>query len=452
VFFAFDAHLIKQIFATLVEINEETGEPMPNVAHHWRRNEAATVWTFYLRKGVQFHHGREVTAQDVQYSISRLQLPESPQQWLVKEIEKMEVLSRYVIRFTLRRPNHLFLLFLSFPPASIVPQDRYEQMPQEHELPVGCGPFRVIEWTKGRCVLEAFDNYFLGRPYLDQVEIIVVPQIDAEYRVKADSNLLLVKTGEEDKEELQEWKKGREMSGCNMLSINLRKAGPLQDIRLRKAMFHLINREQMVADLQGPRIYPAGNLRYPPLFQTRDANWQETQAALDLQASGYRGETLHLYTFARHEADAYWLKRLYEAYGILLEVHIVSWNEFLQRETTGKADLLLFEAVLSEGIIRLIEYFQSANSPIYPLLPDSLAAFVDEQISQLLADASTDGREEKLAMIEQRINAEYALIYLTYKSVQTAFHPSMQGVKVNQRAWVDFKDVWFDRENAFPIC
>ncbi len=444
VFFSFDAHLIKQIFGTLVEVEEETGEVTAHVAHHWKLNDQATEWTFYLRKGVHFHHGREVTAEDVRYSLRRLQHPASSQHWLVKEIASIEVLSRYVIRIQLSKPNYLFLHYLSLPPASIMPQDLYEKRESMLSLPVGCGPFRVVERVPGRCILEAFDSYFLGRPYMDRTEIIVVPEIDPDYQVEPDSNLLLVRTGEMNVKAADDWKEGRILTGCNMLSLNLRKEGVLQDIRFRKALFHLLNREQMIADLGEPRLYSASNFRFQETYETVDRSWQEERACNYLEESSYAGEPIHLYTFARHEPDARWLKAAYETHGIDLQVHIVAWNDLLRREIKESADLLLFESVLSEGMIRLIEYYQSANSLILSQLTDPLAAFVDDGITQLLAEPTTAGREERLGCIEQHLDEAYALIYLTYKSVNTASPSSLQGVNVNARGWVDFKDIWFE--------
>ncbi|WP_134684166.1 SgrR family transcriptional regulator [Brevibacillus migulae] len=444
VFFSFDGHLIKQVFSTLVETDEEGGEVKPNIAHHWKRNAEATEWTFYLRKGIQFHHGRELTAEDVQYSLCRLQKPESQQRWLVKEIASIEVLSRYAIRIRLNRPNYLFLLYLSFPPASIVPQDLYEKPEHLHALPVGCGPFRIVERKAGRCALEAFDAYFLGRPYVDRVEIIVVPEIDAAYRMETESNLLVVKTGEADIGSLADWQEGRELCGCSMMSVNLRKDGVLRDIRLRKAIFHLINREQMIRELGEQRLYPASQFRFQEKYEQVAPAWQEAAGRAWLQEAAYDGEPILLYTFARHEPDARWLKSFLEPYGINLEVHIVAWSDLLREDIKEQADLLLFEAVLSEGIIRLVEYYQSANSLIFTQLSESLALFVDEKIQRLLAEPSAAGREAQLASIEHKLDETCSLIYLTYKAVNAVSHPSLQGVKVNQRGWVDFKDVWFD--------
>jgi SgrR family transcriptional regulator len=444
VFFAFDAHLIKQIFSTLVDVDDEKGEIVPGLAHHWKANDEATEWIFYLRKGVLFHHGRELTANDVRFSFARLQRKGCPQNWLVHGIASMDVLSRYALRIRLNQPNHLFLLYLSFPPASIVPEEIYAGKETNPILPVGSGPFRVAERKSFKCVLEAFDQHFQGRALIDCVEIIRVPETEEAIQTNPDANLLLVKTGEADLQSVCGWSEAGELGGCSVMCVNLRKDGVLQDIRLRQALYHLINRQRMVEELGEPRLYPAGSFRYRDGHPHTDTAWKLDQALRWLEESGYQGEPIQLYTFARHAPDAWWLQREYQTYGIRLEVNIVAWSDLLNREILDKADLVLIEAVLSEGIIRMIEYYQSDNSPIRSHLNDSLVTYVDGRIGELLAEDTEEGRERKLAMIEQRLREEYALIYLAFKAVYAVSHPSLQGVRVNRRGWVDFKEIWFE--------
>jgi SgrR family transcriptional regulator len=159
--YAFDLHMITQIFDTLVTYDYETNQITPGIAHHWKSNKEATSWIFYLRKGILFHHGRELVADDVAFSLNRLKRADSPQKWLVDQIEEITVLSRYSLKITLLKANHMFLSFLSYPPTSIVPRDVYEQAEAGSPiLPVGSGPYKATKNTPGICVLEAFDHYF----------------------------------------------------------------------------------------------------------------------------------------------------------------------------------------------------------------------------------------------------------------------------------------------------
>ncbi|UJF31670.1 ABC transporter substrate-binding protein [Paenibacillus hexagrammi] len=145
-FFAFDCHMMNHIFDTLVRYDQVKGTLRPHLAHSWEVSEDQLSWTFYLRKGVLFHHGREMTAEDVRYTVHRLQDPElcSGQSWLVNDIRDVEILNRYKVRFHLKQPNYLFVMQLTYTSTSIVPEDFCrDHQPLFGQLPIGTGPFRL---------------------------------------------------------------------------------------------------------------------------------------------------------------------------------------------------------------------------------------------------------------------------------------------------------------------
>src|SRR5712692_3592276 len=69
--------VVSQIFDGLVQFDAHL-IPRPAIAEFWEASQDGRTWTFSLRRGVKFHHGREVTARDVIYSFTRLLNPHSP--------------------------------------------------------------------------------------------------------------------------------------------------------------------------------------------------------------------------------------------------------------------------------------------------------------------------------------------------------------------------------------
>ncbi|MFU2104480.1 ABC transporter substrate-binding protein [Paenibacillus larvae] len=63
---------MQHLFNTLVRYNEKSRKLEPELAHHWESDGQQKIWTFYLRKGIYFHHGREMTAGDIKYTFDRL--------------------------------------------------------------------------------------------------------------------------------------------------------------------------------------------------------------------------------------------------------------------------------------------------------------------------------------------------------------------------------------------
>jgi SgrR family transcriptional regulator len=216
-FYAFDTHMITQIFTTLVKYDYESQKIVGKIAHYWKSNEQATEWIFYLRKGVYFHHGRELVADDVMFSLTRLRNRAYAQNWLVQDIDTIQVLSRYTLKINLKNPNYLFLLFLSYSPTAIVPKDIYEQKKEtNHMLPIGSGPYKVTKYTRGICILEAFDHYFQGRPFIDRIEILIVPETNEEFVFEPESDLLIVHTGEAIIQSVYKWKEDEILCGSSV--------------------------------------------------------------------------------------------------------------------------------------------------------------------------------------------------------------------------------------------
>lgn len=440
-FYAFDTHMIKQIYATLVQGDAETGRLSPGVAHSWEASEDAAVWTFYLRKGVLFHDGTELAAEDVKYTLLRVRQESNNHRWLCQDIAEIRVESRYVLTIKLRQPNYLFAWYMSHSAASIVPAG--SRFADPDRLPVGAGSYRVVKFTPGICVLEAFPAYFMGRGLMDRIEILIVPEASGEFGLRIDPGWLVVQTGEAAKSSLQQWDEHRLLTGCGTLTIHLGKEGILQNVSFRKALVHAVDRRRMVRELGYPHSAPAAGFHMENDPGEEDPFYQPNVAARELKRSGYLGETLKLYTYKRHEPAAFWLQQCYGQIGIRLEVRIVPWAELMKPERIQAADFILFEAVLSEGVLRQIEYFLSQNSFIRSALHPELQADADRHIGQLLREPNPDARRELLRELEAYLAKHYTAVYLTYKEASMLSHPSLQGVKFNPLGWADFKDIWF---------
>ncbi|OWQ91870.1 ABC transporter substrate-binding protein [Roseateles aquatilis] len=134
----------------------------------------AKTWTLRLRKGLEFHHGKTISADDVIFSIRRLTDPQlaSPYAGLVSVVDRDRIrkLDERTVRITFRDGRGYVPLadtWVNF--GGIVPTD-YDPVTN----PVGAGPFKLKEFNPGqRSLFTRFENYFKpGRPYPDELEII----------------------------------------------------------------------------------------------------------------------------------------------------------------------------------------------------------------------------------------------------------------------------------------
>ncbi|OWA35957.1 hypothetical protein B9G55_08755 [Saccharibacillus sp. O16] len=173
-----ESFVVGHVFDGLLRQEDGSDEILPALAHHWEAEADGTQWTFYLRKDVAFHDGRILTADDVVYTFNRMRkLPERVLYgFMARHITDVCAEGPLAVKITLKRAHTLFLPFLCTSRASIVPRETSTRSEEALALrPVGTGPFRVTEFGRDLCVLEAFSSYYLGRAHMDRVEIVNIP-------------------------------------------------------------------------------------------------------------------------------------------------------------------------------------------------------------------------------------------------------------------------------------
>jgi peptide/nickel transport system substrate-binding protein len=150
----------------------------PDLAERWEYTQDLKTWTFQLRKGVKFHHGRELVANDVVKTFERILDPATgaAPRTNYTMIDKMAVVDTHTVRFELKYPYGGFADIMTDRQVKIVPADRIAELPT---APSGTGPFLFKSYTPGdRLVLAKNPAYFeTGQPKLDGVEMRVIPEM-----------------------------------------------------------------------------------------------------------------------------------------------------------------------------------------------------------------------------------------------------------------------------------
>ena len=154
----------------------------PDLAESWSQPNDRT-YVFKLRKGVRWHpkppvNGRELTADDVKYTYDRfLQLKGNPNRSMLGHVEKIDVLDRYSVKFTLTEPFGWFLDYLANTVMWIVPREAVEQFGdlRRAEACIGTGPWMLERYEPNtRLIFVRHKDYFVpGLPYADGVEVTV---------------------------------------------------------------------------------------------------------------------------------------------------------------------------------------------------------------------------------------------------------------------------------------
>jgi peptide/nickel transport system substrate-binding protein len=166
-----------KVFDTLVHFRPGTTEIEPGLAESWDVSDDGLEYTFYLREGVKFHNGRNMTAEDVKYSFERLVANEtaSPRAGFAEEITEVKVINATTVKLTLEYAFVPFLSKLAYVSFAPIPKEEVERLGDDwSKNPVGTGPWKFVKWDAGSVVvIEAFDDYWDGRPYMDKYEYYV---------------------------------------------------------------------------------------------------------------------------------------------------------------------------------------------------------------------------------------------------------------------------------------
>src|SRR5437899_489534 len=156
------------------------GNPMaPCLAESWSVSPDGLVYEFVLRRGVKFHNGDPVTADDVKFSFERYRGASA--KILKDKVRQVQVVDPHRVRFQLKEPWPDFLTFYATPATGagwIVPLKYVEKVGDEgfKKAPVGAGPYRFVSLTPGvELVLDAYEQYWRKSPGVKRLVLNAVP-------------------------------------------------------------------------------------------------------------------------------------------------------------------------------------------------------------------------------------------------------------------------------------
>ena len=259
----FSAKAAQLIFSNLVEVDDRL-QFVGGLAERLEQPDP-TTYVVFLRRGVQFHDGRELTSADVVYTFRCFLDPAflSPKKGTFHDVAAVDALDRYTVAFRLKRPLASF-------PANLVTGVVADGAGSElHERLIGTGPSRFVRYVPDdRVELEAFPGYFGGPPRNAGVMLKIVPDDvmrglelrkgtidvvvndlspDTVHQLRADAGLQVV-----------------EAPGVDFQYVGLNVRDPaLRDVRVRQALAYGVDREAIVDYLRRGLARPAAGFLPP---------------------------------------------------------------------------------------------------------------------------------------------------------------------------------------------
>jgi peptide/nickel transport system substrate-binding protein len=270
---AFDNEAIwvfEQLMETLYTVTPDGKGVKPWLATSYKLSKDKLTYTFNLRKGVKFHNGKEMTSEDVKFSIDAARNTKGGWEFIDAAIKSVNVVDKYTVNIKTKYKWAPLVADIALFSNAIVPKGYGGKTKKEfYNAPVGTGPFKWSSWERGKAIkFVKHDGYWQkGKPYLDSVTWTNVPD--------ENTRLLQLKGGQAHINEFPGWAQVKQLQNTAGITMNLfpstrtdyvlfnEKFKPLQDVHVRRALSYLIDRKALVKAILFGNGTPANSFMPP---------------------------------------------------------------------------------------------------------------------------------------------------------------------------------------------
>ncbi|MBO6716459.1 MAG: ABC transporter substrate-binding protein [Rhizobiaceae bacterium] len=391
---AIDEVVYANVFEGLTRIGSG-GEVLPALAESWEISDDGKVYTFTLHEGVKFHDGTDLTAEDVVFSLDRARADDSTnaQKPLFAAIASVEAVDALTVRVTLNNPQGSFLYNMGWGDAVIVAEESAEG---NKENPVGTGPFKFENWAKGSSITIVKNPDYWGEPVaLEKAEFRIIPDAAAAIPalLSGDVQAFANMPAGDALSQIQSDPRFEVVIGSTegetILSTNNKRA-PFDNLKVRQAIAHALNREEIIAG-NGSGLgtpigthFSPGNSAYVDLTGTYPFDPEKAKALL-AEAGFPNGfdATIKLppppYARDGGQVVASQLRNV----GINLEIIPVEWADWLEQVFRGKDyDLSIVSHTEPNdiGIYARKDYYFQYDNPEFDAVIAELDVASDEAV------------------------------------------------------------------------
>ena len=431
---AIDSVLYSNVFEGLTRFASD-GSIIPGLAKSWEISEDGTSYTFHLNAGVTFHDGTSMDAEDVKFSLDRARGEDSAnaQKALFAGITDVSVVDPLTVKVSLEAANGSFLFNMAWGDAVIVAPETIENIKTN---PVGTGAFQFSNWVQGDRIeltrnadywgipaaLESATFKFISDPtaafaamMAEDVDAFVnfpapenLPQFEADPRFQ-----VIVGSTE----------------GETILSTN-NKMPPLDNVKVRKAIAHAIDRQAIIDGAMFGVGTPIGTHFAPHhpdyLDLTANSAYDPDLAKQLLAEAGFENgfeTTLKLPppSYARRGGEI--IASQLRAVGIQTEISNLEWAQWLEQVFRGKdygLTIVSHTEPMDIGIYARPDYYFQYDNPAFQTL-----------MSDLRSQSDPATRSTMLQKAQTIISEDYVNGFLFELAVPTVANAKIRGLWEN---------------------
>ena len=442
-----------QIFDTLVTVDPETNEVVPQIAESWEQTDDQT-YVFKIGEGIKFHDGSDLTAEDVKFSLDRAR-NSAAVSYIVNFIEEVTVDDDHTVTVKTTAPYAPTLRNLAIPFAAIVPKAVVEADENAFiQNPVGSGPYKFVEWNHGDHVtLKAFDDYYAGKPETENLIMKVIPEtsqrtialetgeVDLAYDLAVND---IPKVNSDDKLTVYEIPS----LTCWYVSMNMNKK-PFDNPKVREAMSMAIDRQTIIDTINAGSGQTADAIIAPAVFgyySTGVKEYNPTKAKELLAEAGYpNGFSTTLWVNdnqSRIEMCQAMQAMLLEV-GVQCNLEVLEFGSFISRTTAGDHDLAYFGWTTSSGDADYSYY--SLEHSTQQGAAGNRSFLADPDVDKLIEEARSNTNEEErkelykeLAIKLDEINNN---IPVYYSSINVGANKKVEGFVMDANGYHSLEKV-----------
>lgn len=445
---------ITLIYDTLLDLDENLNLK-PNLAESWERLDDCNV-VFHLKKGVKFHNGEELKAEDVKFTLERA--ASSPQTlYLFKPITKVTVIDDYTVQVTTDKPFGALLNNLAAVQGGIVSKKAVLEYGDDYvNHPVGTGQYKLKEWLPGnRIVFEGFKDAYQGAPNFEELTYLTIPEVS--------NRMIALETGEVDvafdigimdKETIENSNNLElvEVESPALLYLGFDQTNPIyQNKKLREAIAYAIDNQTFVdVVFRGSAV--AGDSPLPKASPAYNGNVkkynQDIEKAKKLLAEAGYPNGLDIELWCMDDGPrvdmCVIIQDQLKKIGINVEIKIFEFGAYVSKTALPNKELYFLSWNSSgDGDVALYPLFHSSQHGA----PGNRSFYSNKEVDKLLdkARVSVDEEERKSLYKEvQNILQEDLAIYaLAYPKINLAKNKELKGLIFKKNGDIDITNLSF---------
>lgn len=451
-------------------------DPLPCLAKSWELSDDRKTYTFHLQSGVTFHDGHPFSADDVVFSIMKFNTELGPRaRAIFAMITECTAPDPSTVKITLSQPFEPFLLMFEVSACPIVAKHIYDgtdyRTNPRNQHPIGTGPFKFEEWQRGNFIrLTRYDKYWKpDEPYLDEVIYRIVPDSQSRALALESGKVQLTQSNDIEPFDVPRFRAKPNLtvttagweyfSPLSWIELNHR-VKPLDDIRVRQAISHAVDRNFIVQKL----FFGLGKVAtspvssttryYDPTSKLQDHDPKKAMALLDEaglkpNGSGVRFSIKHLvlpYGEIWVRLSEY-LRASLKQVGIELVLETVDAGAWSSRVGAWDYETTLnFLYQFGDPTLGVERSYVTSN--IKKVTFTNTGGYSNPKVDALFAEARTNGdpaaRQKAFAEVQHLLTGEVPQIWLSELAFPSIYDKRLQNiVQYATGPQSSFDDVYF---------